>query len=300
METPGNLLFELLASGGTVVLPSVGTLRVERTDAAFDRNAGISAPVNRVVFHRKEFQSPETMAGLIARMNGTDLSEAERMYYEWIDNSRQPDGSLLLEPSGRLADGAFTPSEQLEARLNPGTLQPAIAAESRSGRARRRLLIVAAAALTVGAVWYMWESDDILGRRAEKKLYGQPSHASRTERTETEKREFADSEIPEADAAAGVQATPNAAVQPAATPAATPASGRYILVAGVYSTEENADRFISEDALGIGRARYFKRPFGSGKIMVGIMAADDRDETARYKRSFGPGGYELWIYDTRK
>ncbi len=297
METSGNLLFELLASGGTVVLPSVGTLRVERTDAALDRNAGISAPVNRVVFHRKEFQSPETMAGLIARMNGTDLSEAERMYYEWIDNSRQPDGSFLLEPAGQLADGAFTPSARLEARLNPGALVPAVAAESRGGRNRRRLLIAAAAVLTVGAIWYLWESDDILGRRAEKKLYGQPSLVSRTERAETEKWELADSETPVKEPAAGIRDT--APEEPTTGPTAT-VSGRYILVAGVYSTEENADRFIAEDALGIGPVRYFKRPFGRGKIMVGIMAADDPDETARYKRSFGPDGYELWIYDTRK
>ncbi len=81
--------------------------------------------------------------------------------------------------------------------------------------------------------------------------------------------------------------------------AITPAEatmGKWFVVAGVYSTDANAERFIAADELGVGRVAYTKHPFTGGKILVAVGVYDTSEEAAARRRELLPRNSSIWTW----
>lgn len=73
-------------------------------------------------------------------------------------------------------------------------------------------------------------------------------------------------------------------------------SGKSVVVAGVFSTGENADKFIAEDELGVGSAAYSKHHYGS-KILVAVGGIFDTATAANtHRRTLPSTDGSLWVY----
>ena len=73
-------------------------------------------------------------------------------------------------------------------------------------------------------------------------------------------------------------------------------SGKSVVVAGVFSTGENADKFIAEDELGVGSGAYTKHHYGS-KILVAVGGIFDTATAANtHRRTLPSTDGSLWVY----
>jgi hypothetical protein len=73
-------------------------------------------------------------------------------------------------------------------------------------------------------------------------------------------------------------------------------AGKYVLVGGVFSTNENADKFIAEDALGVGRSAYSKHPYAGGKILVAVGVFDTSEGANARRRELSSVNNALWVH----
>lgn len=97
--------------------------------------------------------------------------------------------------------------------------------------------------------------------------------------------------------AAEAEAVPDeaSAPEPETVPDAI-VDGKYLLVVGVFSTDANADKMISQDPVGSGPDAYRKYPFKGGKILVSVFASDDRSVVEKRRRELRAVAPEMWIY----
>lgn len=123
MEQVGRLIGGLLAGGGEVFLPGVGSLYAERFPARRINRREIIPPRQIVSFTPQ--QRGASLVDEIARVleaNGAEsesLSEmAQAVYDRWIARAFV-DGTLTIEGVGVLKDNRFTPDGPFGQRLNP-------------------------------------------------------------------------------------------------------------------------------------------------------------------------------------
>ena len=128
-EQVGRLVGNLLAGGGEVFLPGVGSLYTERRSARrIDRRTVL--PPHRVVSFTSQ-QRGASLVDEIARVmrEGGEASQADpqaaaqEVYDRWLARA-QEENLLTVEGVGVLAFKNFTPDEAFERRLNPQGCDP--------------------------------------------------------------------------------------------------------------------------------------------------------------------------------
>ena len=129
MKAIDKIIFNELASRKAVVLPGVGTLGVVRRTAQMDGRE-VKAPVNQVVYSRKEAQDAPSVIALMEAM-GVDGESAKVAYGEWLNGVKDGEG-IRIEGVGAVRQDFFTPSVELEQMLNPVRSQPAARKETTS------------------------------------------------------------------------------------------------------------------------------------------------------------------------
>ena len=322
MEAIDKLLYNLLASGESVVLPEVGTLRVEQTPTTLSGKV-VSYASRRVRFSSRADKKVRTLVEVMVSEYGLTAEVATEAYGEWLRVARSG-SEVKIEGVGSLRKGFFTPTSEFEREaLNPW--QPAPVTLHRR-RSPLPYIFVACIALGAAGGWWWIVGNE---QRAEK-MAGEIAEAVDGEITEEaivaslegyaeelENAKEAEKEIVEEEPKVVEVAQPTPAPTPAPKPVPAPkpapapavqavpeafipvqpaerTAGKYVLVGGVFSTNENADKFIAEDALGVGRSAYSKHPYAGSKILVAVGVFDTSEGANARRRELSSVNSALW------
>lgn len=128
MEQVGRLIGGLLAGGGEVFLPGVGSLYTERRPAQRIDRRRVLPPYKAVAFASQ--QRGVSLVDEIVRVmraNGAEQEglqdAAQSVYDRWIAQAREGE-TLRVEGVGTLKFKSFTPDEAFDLRLNPQGREP--------------------------------------------------------------------------------------------------------------------------------------------------------------------------------
>ena len=104
---------------------------------------------------------------------------------------------------------------------------------------------------------------------------------------------------PAASGTSAAETTPQPQQNEAVQPAPTAVAGNYYVIAGTFSTEENADRFIASARKIDDSLPFRKIPQRNGRIMVSIFESDSQQKAVRKKREYEAIFEGVWIHRAR-
>lgn len=313
-EQVGRLIGNLLAGGGEVFLPGVGSLYTERRPAQrIDRRTVL--PPYRVV----SFTSQERGVSLVdeiarvMREEGAEAPEtaAQEVYDRWLARAREAN-LLTVEGVGVLAFKNFTPDEAFERRLNPQGREPV---KIRAPRRFDWALWLGVAAIAVALVYGGREFLMLYSAEPET-VVAEGVAAEPADTVAVNLAELPDA--PEGDLAAELPAAGEelpqsaGAVSPSAPVKTVPAeevhadpgepmdllSGRSYVVLGVFSTTENAGRAVREIAAKEPAFRCRIYRFGE-KFMVSPFSSDNAGPCAQFIGIHAERFPGMWTYTAR-
>lgn len=331
VDQVNRLAGNLLAAGGELYLPGVGSLCV-RFHGAKRLSARLVEPPSREVVFTSQ-QRGVSLVDEIARVLRASASaegpqaggehvaaQAQDIYDRWLMRTRQDD-VLTIEGVGVLKFKHFTPDEAFDRRINPQGHTPV-----RIHRPRRFdgvMWIGIAAIVFVVAFTAYWWLDNRHDAAAEPVTLVAAAPAA-MEGLSTADADVAANDAGEAvagaaadgsaaDAAGGsAHATPSAPTgreavsasdrpTPSADAAAEPArlvSGRRYVVLGVYSTPENAARAARLALEKDGSFRCGVYRFGA-KFMVSPFESEDAEACTLFIRAHAEAFPGMWTYTAR-
>ena len=270
-EQVGRVVGNVLAAGGEIFLPEVGSLCVERRRAQRLSRRSVRPPYRAVTFtpQRRGVSLVEEIARVLT---ASGMSEAEapqaaqEVYGRWLERVREGE-TLTVCGVGVLKQDRFTLDEAFDRRLNPqghahGAGSSAAASEP-AGNAS------GASASDTGAA--------TAGKTAgtDSGAAGAAVTARQTVRTES-----------------------RPASRPAGTEPASMTSKRSYVVLGVFSTPENAARAARNAASGDVAVTCGGYRFGA-KFMVSPFESDDPEACALFIRAHAERFPGMWTYTAR-
>lgn len=294
-----QLLFNALAQRQTVVLLGIGSLRFRRVAAKLEGST-LTPPRNMFRFSSRE--EGRSLLDMLVDEAGCTREEGEEAYRRWLHRIKQGH-SVVIEGVGRIEDDFFTPSEELERLLNPTSDAPVVLRRHRSLRGLWiGLAAVALVAVAGGAWWYV-------------NMHSAPVPtlvAQTTEKPAAEVVETADSvatesvvegaaePVEEVVSVAESAQSPAPENRPAPAPATTEigemTSGMSYVVVGVFSTEDNARKFIEQMARRAPEMACRAYKFQGSKFMVSGFESADGTEASAFIRDHRAQFPDLWVY----
>ena len=285
-----QLLFNALAQHRTTVLPGIGSLRFRRVAAKLEGST-LTPPRNMFRFSSRE--EGRSLLDMVIAEAGCTREEGEEAYRRWLHRVKQGH-SVVIEGVGRVEEDFFKPSEELERLLNPVTNAPITLRRRRSLRGVWIGLAAVALVAVAGAAWWLVQS----------KPESTSAPEAVAQKVEQPTPETTDSVAVEEVVAPVEEAATTIAEAPAPAPISAPdpeaigemTSGVSYVVLGVFSTEENARKYIKQMANRAPDIACQAYKFQGSKFMVsGFESADGAEATAfiREHRSKLP---DLWVY----
>lgn len=319
VEEVNKIIYNMLIGGKGVVLPEVGTLYIERQGARRISKDRLLSPRNAVNFSSQA--EGRSIVDEIVAIAGCGEEQARDIYDRWLARTREGK-RITIGGVGVLNDKSFSPEPEFNAAINPNGVKTLVVRRRSNVWLYAVSGVCVAVALCVG-IYMMWgdklfSSVSIVG--------GDGTKIRLTTSTVVEEDvEPATDSLPSAlsDGAAGtlpaqnpdVTAAQPAAEQPAATqPVATPAGDaaaqvqpsaaqpqtdyRFWVVAGVFSTEQNAARALEMAQKNVkdmdGRIIPFK-----DKFIAALFGSDNRADCNAFARSYKDIYPDLWIYEVK-
>ncbi|MBQ8746067.1 MAG: hypothetical protein IJZ05_06920 [Rikenellaceae bacterium] len=294
-----QLLFNALAQRQTVVLLGIGSLRFRRVAAKLEGST-LTPPRNMFRFSSRE--EGRSLLDMLVDEAGCTREEGEEAYRRWLHRIKQGH-SVVIEGVGRIEDDFFTPSEELERLLNPTSDAPVVL---RRHRSLRGLWIGLAAVALVAVAGGAWCYVNMHSAPAPTRV------AQTTEKPAAEVVETADSEatesvvegaaepVEEVVSVAESAQSPAPENKPVPTPATTEigemTSGMSYVVVGVFSTEDNARKFIEQMARRAPEMACRAYKFQGSKFMVSGFESADGAEASAFIRDHRAQFPDLWVY----
>lgn len=292
-----QLLFNTLAQRRTVVIPGIGSLRFRRVAAKLDHST-LTPPRN--MFRYSSREEGLSLLDMIIERAGCTQQEGEEAYRRWLHRIKQGH-SVVIEGVGRIEEDFFKPSEELERLLNPVASTPITLQRRRSLRGVWIALATVALVALGGAAWWYVQNRPL----------SQPKRAPMAEQTQSaevapKQLETVDSTMvaataepaPVEEAAAPVEAVSTPAPAPAPAPSAIGemSSGVSYVVMGVFSTEENARKYIEQLAKRAPEISCRAYRFQGSKFMVSGFESAESSEASAFIRSHRSQYPDLWVY----
>lgn len=319
-EQIGRLVGNLLAGGGEVFLPGVGSLYVERQGAKRLDKRSVLPPCRVVVFTSQ--QRGVSLVDEIARVmreNGMEADDpesgAQAVYDRWIARVHKVN-LLTVEGVGELRFKNFMLEGQFDRRLNPQGHEPVrIPVKRRFDWA----IWVGVAAILVAVVYggreFLMLYPETPKAEVAAEVAAEPVPDSLTISRPDALAEAPAVELPgvAADSPSGNAVSGTMSAETAPEPAAVPTSteeqkaretpmpllsGRHYVVLGVFSTVENAARAIRETAAKEPGFRCRIYYFGE-KFMVSPFSSDAAEVCTQFVRAQSEHFPGMWTYKAR-
>ena len=327
-EQVGRLVGNLLAGGGEVFLPEVGSLYVERRGARRIDRRHLLPPCRTVLFTSQQ-RGPSLVDEIarILRVNGVrpehPESEARTVYDRWIAQAREDD-TLTVAGVGVLRFKHFKPDPEFDRRLNPQGHEPVRVRAPRRFDAVLWFGVAAIVCVLGGTAWWWYGlrgqsgASDVrpaVERRAETlgtESAAMPADSLSGEALPAGRAEIASGDVGPAENAVRTDTGVKTAADPetAAVRNAAPVrsgdgvvpsrmvSGRHYVVMGVFSTVRNAERAVQAAAskdVAISCGIYC---FGS-KFMVSPFESEDPEACRLFARAHEERFPGMWTYTAR-
>ena len=309
MKAIEKLIFNELACRRGVNLPGVGSLFPEFWPARMRDRKILETPSVQILFSHDESPAWPALPALIAREGAMDEESALAEYDRWLHDARK-EQTIVIGETGEIRQGHFVPTPELNALLNPEGRPSSIRLRTRRKPLRMTLGVLAVLAVCLmAALWLHHDAFRFLAflvpaePPAEIVLHN-PGAGECPLQADT--METAEIPMVSDSTATGSEATPVASASlpqseessPDATPPA-PDRETYHLVAGVFSTAGNADRFIANTKEREPSLIFQKILTPNGKIMVSIFSSSDRsavEHRLKEKKFTCP---DCWIHEVR-
>lgn len=272
-----QLLLNLLAQHRTVVLPGIGSLRFRRIAAKLDGTT-LTPPRNTFRYSSRE-EGLSLLDEMIA-VAGCTREEGEEAYRRWLHRIKQGH-SVVIEGVGCIESDFFKPSEELERLLNPVAAAPIVLRRRRSLRGVWIGLAVVVVVGAAGAAWWYLQNRLTVAPVVVAQEVVAPA--------------------PETiDSVAVEEVVEPAPVEEVATPEPTAigqmTSGVSYVVVGVFSTEENARKYIEQMARRNPEIACRVYAFQGSKFMVSGFESTDGAEASAFIRDHRAALPDLWVY----
>ncbi len=272
-----QLLLNLLAQHRTVSLPSIGTLRFGRIAAKLD---GTTLTPPRNTFRYSSREEGFSLLDHLIEVAGCTREEGEEAYRRWLHRIKQGH-SVVIEGVGCIESDFFKPSEELGRLLNPVAAAPIVL---RRRRSLRGVWIGLAAVVVVGAAgaawWYLQNRLTVAPVVVAQEVVAPAPEAI--------------------DSVAVEEVVEPAPVEVVATPEPTAigqmTSGVSYVVVGVFSTEENARKYIEQMARRNPEIACRVYAFQGSKFMVSGFESTDSAEASAFIRDHRVALPDLWVY----
>lgn len=295
-----QLLFNALAQRQTVVLPGIGSLRFKRIAAKLE---GSTLTPPRNMFRYSSREEGRSLLDMLISAAGCTREEGEEAYRRWLRRIKQGH-SIVIEGVGRIEEDFFKPSDELEQLLNPIASAPLTIKRRRSWLGVWITLAAIAVIGVAGAAWWYVKMQPT----STPAVVAQKVEKPKTEVVEV--AEMADSVMAKQVATEVVPevATEVAPVQKESAPAPAPASasvlteigemtsGMSYVVMGVFSTEENARKYVTQLAKRAPEICCRIYRFQGAKFMVSGFESADGAAATTFIREHRTQFPDLWAY----
>ena len=272
-----QLLLNLLAQHRTVFLPSIGTLRFGRIAAKLD---GMTLTPPRNTFRYSSREEGLSLLDELIAVAGCTREEGEEAYRRWLHRIKQGH-SVMIEGVGCIESDFFKPSEELERLLNPVAATPIVL---RRRRSLRGVWIGLAVVVVVGAAgtawWYLQNRPTVAPAVVVQEVVAPAPETIDSVAVE---------EVVEPEPVEEV-------VAPEPTAIGRITSGVSYVVVGVFSTEENARKYIEQMARRNPEIACRVYAFQGSKFMVSGFESTDGAEASAFIRDHRAALPDLWVY----
>lgn len=295
-----QLLFNALAQRQTVVLPGIGSLRFKRIAAKLE---GSTLTPPRNMFRYSSREEGRSLLDMLISAAGCTREEGEEAYRRWLRRVKQGH-SVVIEGVGRIEEDFFKPSDELEQLLNPVATAPLTIKRRRSWQGVWIALAAVAVIGVAGAAWWYVKMQPtsvpaVVAQKAEKPKTEVVEVAEKEDSVVAE--QVATEAVPEV-----VPAQKESASVSAPAPAPTPApvstevgkmtSGMSYVVMGVFSTEENARKYVTQLAKRAPEIGCRIYRFQGAKFMVSGFESADGAAATTFIREHRTQFPDLWTY----
>lgn len=307
VEEVNKIIYNMLIGGKGVLLPGVGTLYIERQGAKRISKDRLLSPRNAVNFSSQA--EGRSIVDEIVAIAGCSEEQARDIYDRWLAKTREGK-RITIGGVGVLNDKSFSPEAGFNAAINPGGVKTLVVRRHSNAWLYAVSGVCVAVALCVGA-YMMWGEKlfggvSVVGSDAQTEMMAQVTADSTSAvqgiagdslaMAETVSSETAETATQTASTASTAASESTAAVSGGSAAAKT--AYRFWVVAGVFSTEQNATRALEMAEKNIkdmdGRIVPFK-----GKFIAALFGSDSRADCNAFARSYKDIYPDLWIYEVK-
>ena len=274
-----QLLLNLLAQHRTVVLPGIGSLRFRRIAAKLD---GTTLTPPRNIFRYSSREDGLSLLDELIAVAGCTHEEGEEAYRRWLHRIKQGH-SVVIEGVGCIESDFFKPSEELERLLNPVVVAPIVLRRRRSLRGVWIGLAAVAVVGVAGAAWWYVQNQPTTVPKVVAQVVEEPTPEVVEEIVAEEVAEIAPVSVEEV-----------VTLDPTAIGEMT--SGMSYVVVGVFSTEDNARKYIEQMARRNPEIECRVYAFQGSKFMVSGFESTDGAEASAFIRNHRAKLSDLWVY----
>lgn len=323
-----RLILNALLRREDVVMPGIGTLHPVRVSARCDKR-GVVPPRNTVRYSRRV--EGRTLVDMVAEAAGCDRQAAEEAYDRWLKRVKEGN-TVNIDGVGRIANDFFTPSAEFDRRLNRA---PATEIKLPVRHHAARWLVPVAVVVVIGGAAALWfgyygrsmsaddevrvteqvagnvaqvetptsgrtpetsvaEGADVQSSAVDSEHSALDNNSAESEDTET--LSVADQTAVDKSAAAGVSASSGQPIEIEMSALTRTLHGRYYVVFGVFSTADNASRFIERTVTANPAVVCRAYLFSDGKILISGFESDERAAAETFMKENRAICPEMWIF----
>ena len=281
VEEVNKIIYNMLISGRGVHLPEVGTLFIERQGARRIAKDRLLSPRNVVTFSSQE-QAP-SLVDEIVDIAGCQLAQAQDIYARWREKTREGN-DITIGGIGVLRGKSFTADKSFAAAINPRGVKTLVVRRRRSNAWIYIVCGVAVVAALAIFALLQWGSEWGFGEQKSKYEVQTVAEPVAEVVTEADAEPVAETALPE---------NTKTVVKPIESQGYP-----YYVVMGVFSTEQNAARAVSQLRSKIKEATGEVLPSGD-KYMVTAFGSNSRSECNLFIGAYGDIYPDLWVYNKK-
>jgi len=323
-----RLILNALLRREDVVMPGIGTLHPVRVSARCDKR-GVVPPRNTVRYSRRV--EGRTLVDMVAEAAGCDRQAAGEAYDRWLKRVKEGN-TVNIDGVGRIANDFFTPSAEFDRRLNRA---PATEIKLPVRHHAARWLVPVAVVVVIGGAAALWfgyygrsmsaadgvrvteqvagnvaqvevptsgitpgtsvaEGADVQSSAVDSEHSALDNNSAESETTET--LSVTDQTAVDKSAAEGVSASSGQPMEIEMSSLTRTLRGRYYVVFGVFSTADNASRFIERTVTANPAVVCRAYLFSEGKILISGFESDERAAAETFMKENRAICPEMWIF----
>ena len=307
MDAISNLIFNSLAKHEGVRLPGVGSLTVVYTPASMDDKGNVIPPHESVIFCKEELESLMSVPELIEYSIGADRDNAGDLYMNWIARMRDENG-IVIERVGEIKHDKFHIYPELAAVLNPE--QGPVQVHKRVNNKTVIIWLIIAVLIGGGIASFILinlskndkfdYSKNVIGVQTVKMSSSETDQKSQIQIKDTVEVPVTTKEAYPAKTDTGNTNAEQLTAAVGSEQGVVPGQGEtvYYVVAGVYSTDANAEKFISQAQAQGSTAQFTKVPW-KGKILVSAYTSKNRSDAEQMRRKLSDKLNDLWVKEEK-